>query len=98
MPPIAYTVIARLPDQATASEYVAWLAGGHVAAVVAAGAMSGQIIRSRDPPLEVETRYLFPDRETFERYLRESAPGLRAEGLKRFPTGIRFERRVGIVV
>ena len=101
MPAIAYTVIATLPDEPTRSEYLAWLNAGHVDDVVRAGAAWAQVVRIEDPasPPQVESRYLFPDRATFEAYLRDTSPRLRAEGLSRFPParGVRFERRVGIV-
>lgn len=98
---VAYTVTAILPDSATLAEYVEWLAEGHVAHVIAAGALSGQIIRLTDPaqPLSVEVRYLFPTQASLEAYLAQHAPRLRAEGLARFPLerGIRFSRAVGTV-
>ena len=102
MAAIAYTVIATLPDQQTASEYVEWLEEGHVDAVVKAGAHSASIVRITDPgtPVQVETRYVFSNRAQFDTYIQVGAPALRAEGLKRFPPerGVRFERRVGEVL
>jgi hypothetical protein len=99
MPPIAYTVIATLPDEPTASEYVQWLRDGHVQRVVKAGARDAAILRITDPvsPPQVESRYTFPDRQSFETYLTSTAPALRAEGLRKFPPsrGVRFERRIG---
>lgn len=102
MAAISYTVIATLPDAPTLAEYVAWLQDGHIAGVMAGGARSGQIVRIEQPadPLQVEARYEFSDRQTFETYLQTDAPGLRAEGLEKFPAerGVRFERRVGTIV
>jgi Domain of unknown function (DUF4286) len=102
MPAIAYTVIATLPDEQTRSEYIAWLESAHVNDVVKAGAHTAMILRIEDPvaPLQVEARYIFTTRQDFDRYLRDSAPALRADGLKRFPPnrGIRLERRIGVVV
>lgn len=99
---IAYTVVATLADEALASEYTAWLESGHLDAVLKAGAGNAVIVRIQDPPtpLQVEARYIFPSREAFERYLREAAPGLRAEGLEKFPPGrgVSFHRRVGVVL
>ena len=101
MPGIAYTVYATLPDQGAAAEYVAWLLAGHTDAVIAGGAASAQVIRIVDPatPVQVETRYLFSTRADFDRYVRETAPGLRAEGLARFgpASGVSFRRTVGVV-
>lgn len=102
MSAVAYTVTATFPDQATAGRYLAWLEDGHVDAVIRHGAHSGMIIRIEDPsePIRVETRYIFPTRQTFETYLRDGAPALRAEGVRLFPpgSGVSFERRTGSVV
>jgi hypothetical protein len=51
-------------------------------------------------PPRVETRYVFPTRETFDQYISQHAPALRQEGLERFPPerGIRMERTVGLIV
>jgi hypothetical protein len=102
MAAIAYSVIATLPDARTADEYVAWLEDGHVDAVVRGGAHSAMIVRIQDPshPIQVETRYIFSTRDAFDRYVREAAPGLRADGLRLFGPGrgVSMERRVGIVV
>ena len=100
MPQTTYTVIATLPDAPTAAEYTTWLADGHIQAVLAAGASAAQLVQSEDPPLQVECRYLFPSRDAYDRYIRDAAPRLRAEGLARFPAarGITFQRRVGTVL
>jgi hypothetical protein len=68
--------------------------------VLEAGAATAAIVRLEQPatPAQVETRYTFPDLPAFERYLLETAPGLRAEGLERFPRGVTFERRVGAII
>jgi hypothetical protein len=98
---LAYTVAAVLPDEPTARDYVAWLTDGHVDSVLKAGAHSCMVVRMIDPahPIRVEARYIFPNRHVFETYLAQHAPGLRNEGLKRFPAslGIQFERTVGHV-
>jgi hypothetical protein len=102
MGPIAYTVIASLPTASQATEYVRWLQDGHLQRVLESGAIWAGIVRVEQPasPLQVESRYVFPDRPAFEKYLLETAPGLRAEGLERFPpsSSVSFERRVGTVV
>lgn len=99
---IAYSVIATLPDQATADEYVSWLEDGHIAAVIAGGAHSGVIVRITDPsvPIQIETRYTFTTRQAFDRYTQSFAPSLRANGLRRFSPdrGITFQRRIGDVI
>jgi len=99
---IAYTVFATLPDEPTAREYIGWLEGGHLAAVIAGGATSAQIIRVQSSlePIQLEVRYLFPNQQVFDRYVAEVAPALRADGVRRFPPerGVRLERRSGVVV
>ena len=81
-------------------EFVAWLQGGHVADVLAGGASTAQIVALDQPAHTFEIRYRFPSRETFERYEREFAPQLRAEGLQRFPTdrGVVYRRTSGVVL
>ncbi len=102
MPAIAYTVAAILPDEPTAGEYVEWLKDGHIDQVVEAGAHAAMVVRVTDPasPIRVESRYVFSNRDLFEAYVRQHAPGLRAAGLRRFPPerGIRFERSVAEVL
>lgn len=102
MTAIAYSVTATLPDQDLAREYIAWLEDGHVDEVIKHGAHSAMIVRITEPkvPIQVETRYIFANRQVFDRYIDQAAPALRAEGLRRFPPdrGIRFERRLGEVM
>lgn len=108
MTKVAYTVSARHPTAESASRYSAWLAAGHVQAVLAGGAESAAVIAldaSGDsatgsvPHRTVEVRYIFPSRAALDRYLTEHAPRLRAEGLALFGpgTGVTFARTVGEV-
>lgn len=101
---LMYTVTVTLPDSATADEFVGWLLGGHAAAVVAGGASRAEVVRL-DPDAEsgggvsrvVEARYQFPSRRALEVYLRDHAPGLRAEGMARFgpERGVSMRRTIG---
>jgi hypothetical protein len=99
---LAYTVAATFDDSRVADEFVRWLGAGHVQEVIRGGASSAEIVRCDAPqgPWRIEVRYSFPDREAFERYQRDVAPALRAQGQSRFPPqrGVSFERRTGIVV
>jgi hypothetical protein len=97
MSEIAYTVTASFSDAALAENWLRWLREGHVAAVLAGGAARAEIVALDDPALCYEVRYHFPSREAYERYERDFAPRLRAEGLRLFPTGIRYSRSVGAV-
>jgi hypothetical protein len=103
---ICYMVIATLPNRATAEDYIRWLDDGHLDAVIRGGARSALVVRL-DPgganargEVRVMTQYQFADRGDFDRYVRETAPALRSEGLARFgpQRGVRFERSVGQVV
>lgn len=102
MPAIAYTVVASFPDLATRDEYIAWLEDGHIDAVIRHGAHAASIIRLTDPasPVQVEVRYTFSTRDLYDIYIRDHAPALRAEGLRRFPPsrGISFSRRTGEIL
>lgn len=95
---VLYLVIATLPDEPTAAEYVRWLSGGHIAEVVRGGAESGWVVRldAGDRP-RVMAQYVFPSRAALDRYIATDAPRLRAEGLARFPAsrGVAFERHIG---
>ncbi len=106
MSAIAYTVIATLPNDAIAHDYIAWLEDGHIDAVIKGGAHSARIVRL-DPDdaapageARVEVRYIFSTRQLFDRYVAEFAPALRADGQKLFgpSTGVRFARTVGVVI
>lgn len=96
-----YTVEARFPDDKVRQSYLDWLTGGHVQAVIQAGALSGRVISIDDPPgLRIQTQYEFANKAAFDSYVRESAPALRAEGQRLFPPAscVTFERRAGAVV
>ena len=94
-----YCVTAQFTDAAVRDEYLAWLGGGHMAAVVQGGALSARAVVLEGPDLRVATQYFFEDSEAFDRYVRDYAPALRADGAARFPAhrGVTFERLLGTV-
>lgn len=103
---IAYTVTAYFTNASVAQEWVDWLRNGHLAEVLAGGAIRAEVVRmdaalgtSGTPEVRCEARYHFADHDSFATYERDIAPGLRADGLKRFPPerGIRYERTVGTI-
>ncbi|MBK9187452.1 MAG: DUF4286 family protein [Phycisphaerales bacterium] len=102
MPDIAYTVTATLPDTRTRDEYVAWLQEGHLAQVIQGGAATAAILLLTDPasPIRVQTRYTFSSPEALDRYVRDHAPALRADGLARFPParGVAFAREIATIL
>ena len=102
MDPVAYTVTATFARPEVISQYIAWLAEGHTKAVCEWGALSALVVLPDPVPGELprlEVRYLFPDRETLERYFTHHAPRLRAEGLALFGpgSGVSFQRSTGTV-
>lgn len=102
MPRTAYMVIATLPSAQLAADYTAWLLHGHIQAVISGGATVGEVIRldpSDADQHRVMSRYEFPSRGAFDRYVRDVAPTLRAEGLAKFgpDKGVTYQRLVGEV-
>lgn len=98
-----YAVIATLPDESTARQYIDWLTDGHVRAVLEGGAAEATVTRlhtERDEPARVESRYRFASRAAFEAYERDHAPALRADGVARFGgrAGVSFARWTGELV
>ena len=94
---IHYSVVAVLPDVITHDRYLTWLREGHLQGVLDGGAVSAEILTLDASEIRIQTSYCFSDRDAFDRYEREFAPALRADGLKRFGAtpGVRFERSVG---
>jgi hypothetical protein len=97
---VAYTVRVSFTDRCLADAWLRWLRGGHVAEVLASGATSAEVIALDGPDVVGDVRDRFPSREAFERYEREHAPRLRAEGLRLFPVekGVGYCRSVGAVL
>jgi len=105
--PILYTVQCRCPSAEKAALWVAWLRGGHIGEVLGAGASSAAIIRldpesndENDQGVTLQVQYRFNDRSTYQQYIDDHAPRLRAEGLERFPAddGFVYSRTVGTII
>lgn len=99
MHPVAYEVVAEIDDESTAAEFVEWLLGGHVQAVMRHGARSctvGREVARGQGPIRIASRYVFESAEALARYEQAWAPALRAEGERRFGAGrgVRISRRV----
>jgi len=85
-------------DAAIGAEYLHWL-GGHVAEILALPGFTGadvfEVVEPRDDALlRVCMQYRLVDADALELYLREHAPRLRADGVARFGTRMRAQRRV----
>ncbi|MDX2147171.1 MAG: DUF4286 family protein [Planctomycetota bacterium] len=99
MTQVLYTVTAILPDDATVDAYADWLLDGHISDVLEASEASSALV-VRLPGRMIRTQYFFPSQESLDRYIRERAPALRAEGLRLFgpDRGVQFQREVGQIV
>ena len=103
MSAVYYTVTATITNpEADLQAYVDWLNGGHVAAVVATGALSGDVVvldSEHGTSTEVESVYVFPSREVLQAYFDGPAQILRKEGVELWiDTGkVTFKRRIGVV-
>jgi hypothetical protein len=97
---VVYSVFATFADPALADQWLRWLAAGHVAQVLAAGATGAEVVELDGPQRSFEVRYHFPSREALAAYERDHAPALRAEGLRLFPVerGVTYRRAVGTVL
>lgn len=97
---LAYTVAVTFTNPSQAEAWLKWLCEGHIADVLAGGAIAAEIVQMDSPPLSYEVRYHFPSRDAFAAYERDHAPRLRTEGLKLFPVenGITYRRTVGLML
>lgn len=94
----AYTVRIDFDDPAVSSDTLAWLRDRHISDVLAAGALSADLV-VLDGVLALEIRYRFASRDAFAAYERDHAPRLRQDGLD-FLAGrtARFTRTTGEIV
>jgi len=92
--PVAYSVFITVPD-ALLPAWLTWMRTRHLADVLAAGALSADLIELDGGGHEA--RYRFASREAFAAYERDHAPRLRAEGLSLFPVekGMQYRRALG---
>ncbi len=99
MPKITYTVAVTFEAPELVEAWLRWLREGHVAEVMAGGAIAADIVVMDAPGWNFEVRYTFPSREAFDHYETHLAPRLRAEGLECFPParGLSYRRTVGVI-
>lgn len=99
---VSYTVRCQFSgeDPGVADRWLEWLCNTHISEVLACGANGAEIVKLSGHPVTFEIRYRFPDRDVFEKYLRDDAPRLRADGLRRFPLelGLGYSRNDGEIV
>ena len=102
----SYVVRITIDDPRAFDAYVTWLRDAHVGDVCASGARDADLIVidvNPGEPLAVEAHYRFVSREAFEKYEREQAPRLRADGLRELAKlglepgrGVHFHRATGM--
>jgi hypothetical protein len=86
-------------DAAVAADYRAWLSQ-HVREMLALpGFVAAEILECRDPPPAPDTlalcvQYRLADADALDRYLREDAPRMRADGMVRFGGKFTATRRI----
>lgn len=100
MNPVHYRVVATLPDAEVAERYLTWLMGGHVAEVCRLGGAIAAVVKLAGEGHRIASTYRFASQAELDRYEKDFAPRLRAEGASLFPpeSGIRFEREYGEIL
>lgn len=95
---VLYDVECTFTDPEVADKWVAWMHDAHIADVVHAGALCGQVVVRESDAIVREVRYRFANRIAFDTYVRDHAPRLRTEGLERFPLslGLSYQRRISV--
>ena len=96
---VVYEVTLRV-QRAIAPDYLAWLRG-HIGQMLALPGFLGATLYAIDVDNVADddsigwcVHYRLRDRAALESYLREYAPQMRAEGIARFGTQFRAERRI----
>ena len=89
---ICYEVLAEVDlDLAPAWEH--YMLTEHIPDVLLTGSFIEARLDTGDPG-RFRVRYRCADRATLDRYLTEHAPLLRAESLRRFPSGVQVARAI----
>lgn len=96
---IHYTVMCDV-DAEVADAWLSWLVEIHIPDLLETGCIAtAEVTRLEEPPSErgsrFAARYTSPDRATWERYLSDHAPALRADHLERFGGRVTATRTLG---
>jgi hypothetical protein len=92
--PLCYEVRAEV-DLALAAAWERYMLTEHIPEVLLTACFVEARLDTGEPG-HFRVRYRCADRPTLDRYLADHAPMLRAEALRRFPTGVRLERTVWV--
>ena len=92
----SYTVRCSFTDTEVTESWLHWLKSEHIEDVLSAGAAAAEVFEM-DGGSTYEIRYSFESESDFETYERDHAPGLREEGLRKFPLelGLEYSRTTG---
>ena len=90
---LSYEVTLHLEDASLADALEAYMQDKHVAAVFATGCFVEARFEQSEPSV-YRSRYAVASQEELDRYLADFAPGLRADFLEHFPSGVRITRAV----
>lgn len=94
---IVYAVRIEV-DAAVADDYAAWLEGHLPEVLESDGFLRAELLLEAAPAPEgrrvFETLYYVESQAALDAYLRDRAPGLREDGLRRFPNRFTASRQV----
>lgn len=87
---ILYEVTAKV-DASMLDAFERYMVDHHVPDLLATGCFTGARV-CRDAESRLRMSYEAPDQASLHRYLEHHAPGLRADVIARFPTGVTLSR------
>lgn len=95
-PMFSYTVRCGFTNNDVAASWLNWLKEEHIQDVLNAGATGAEVFKMNNSTT-YEIRYQFQNKASFEEYELNHAPGLREEGLAKFPLelGLEYSRTTG---
>jgi hypothetical protein len=93
-----YTVSCRIEDPLLETRWLGWLEREHIADVIAAGALSAEVVRRDGEGRVYDIHYRFKDSAAYDDYIENHAPRLREEGMKLFPHGLAYARTSGEII
>lgn len=91
---VCYEVLADV-DLELAAAWEHYMLTEHIPDVLLTGCFIEARLDTGEPG-RFRVRYRCADRATLDRYLLEHAPLLRAEAMRRFPSGVRLERAIWV--
>lgn len=90
---VSYEVTIHLDDLSLADALERYMRDKHLAEVFATGCFLDAHFETTEAGV-YRSRYTVASQEDLDRYVRDSAPQLRADFVERFPAGVRVSRAV----